>query len=128
MFRKKTAAGTSKRSMAQALGAVGAAFGAISVLAPRTVANSYGVPVSPPGLQLQRLFGSRALVVSALALTAKTDEEVDRGLAAVAAMNLLDTLTALGAAGQAGRRTTTRAITSSLAYGAAALWIRSLDD
>ena len=128
MAKKKTAAETSKKSMAQALGAVGVAFGAISVLAPRTVATGYGVPVTPSGLQLQRLFGSRALVVSALALTAKTDEEVDRGLAAVVAMNALDTLTALVTAGQAGGRTATRAIVSSLAYGAAALWIRSLED
>ncbi|MCF6746174.1 DUF4267 domain-containing protein [Blastococcus sp. KM273128] len=128
MARKKTAAETSKKSMAQTLGAVGAAFGAISVLSPRTVAKSYGVPVSPSGLQLQRLFGSRALVIAGLALTAKTDEEVDRGLAAVAVMNALDTLTALATAGKAGGRTTTRAVVSSLAYGAAALWIRSLDD
>ncbi|MDK3258537.1 hypothetical protein [Blastococcus capsensis] len=128
MAKKKTAAETSKKSMAQALGAVGVAFGAISVLAPRSVASGYGVPVTPAGLQLQRLFGSRALVVSALALTAKTDEEVDRGLAAVAAMNLLDTLTALAGAGKAGGRTTRRAVVSSLAYGATALWIRSLKD
>ena len=126
MARKKTAVPSQKQSMAQLLGAAGVAFGAISVLSPRTVANSYGVPVTPAGLQLQRLFGSRALVLSALALTAKTDEEVDRGLAAVAAMNLLDTLTALAAAGKAGSRTTATAVASSLAYGTAALWVRSM--
>ena len=126
MARKQTAAGTSKKSMAQALGVAGAAFGLLSVVAPQAVAKSYGVPVTPAGLQLQRLFGSRALVVSALALTAKTDEEVDRGLAAVAAANLLDTVTALAGAGKAGGRTTTWAVASSLAYGAAALWVRSM--
>ncbi|RBY85084.1 hypothetical protein [Blastococcus sp. TF02A-26] len=124
----KTATGTSKQSMAKALGAAGAAFGLVSVVAPRVVANGYGVPVTPGGLQLQRLFGSRALALSALALTAKTDDEVDRGLTAVAAVNLIDTLTALAGAGKAGSRTTTRAVVSSLAYGAAALWIRSLED
>ncbi|MGY1741149.1 MULTISPECIES: hypothetical protein [unclassified Blastococcus] len=122
----KTAAGTSKQSMARALGAAGAAFGLVSVVAPRAVAAGYGVPVTPAGLQLQRLFGSRALVLSALALTAKTEDEVDRGLTAVAAANLIDTLTALTAAGQAGGRTTGRAVASSLAYGAAALWVRSM--
>lgn len=122
----KSATGTSKQSMAKALGAAGAAFGLVSVVAPRAVANGYGVPVTPAGLQLQRLFGSRALALSALALTAKTDEEVDRGLTAVAAVNVLDTLTALAAKGQAGSRTTTRAVVSSLAYGAAALWVRSM--
>src|SRR3954465_10918434 len=96
-------AGMSKQTLAKALGATGAAFGLVSVVAPRAVAGAYGVPVSPAGLQLQRLFGSRALVVSALALTAKTDEEADRGLAAVAAMNLLDSVTALAAAKSAGR-------------------------
>jgi hypothetical protein len=121
----KRAAGMSKQSMARALGATGAAFGLLSVLAPRAVARSYGVPITPGGLQLQRLFGSRALAISVLALTAKTDEETDRGLAAVAGVNLLDTLTALANAGTAGGKTTTRAVLSSLAYGAAALAIRA---
>ncbi|MGY1640802.1 hypothetical protein ACI782_06655 [Geodermatophilus sp. SYSU D00703] len=124
----RTVAGTSKQSLARALGAAGAAFGLISVVAPRAVARSYGVPITPAGLQLQRLFGSRALAVTALALTARTDEEVDRGLAVVAAMNAVDTLTALAAARQSGRRTSVTAIASSLAYGAAALAIRSLKD
>ena len=119
-----TSAGPTKRQLARALGATGAAFGVASVLAPRAVAASYGVPVTPAGLQLQRLFGSRALAVSLAALTARTDEEVDRGLAILAGVNLLDTLTALGAAGSAGRRTTVRAAVSSLAYGGAALALR----
>jgi Domain of unknown function (DUF4267) len=121
----KRAAGMSKQSMARALGATGAAFGLLSVLAPRAVARSYGVPITPGGLQLQRLFGSRALAISVLALTAKTDEENDRGLAAVAGVNALDTLTALANAGSAGGKTTTRAVLSSLAYGSAALAIRA---
>ena len=124
----RTIAGTSKQTLAKALAAVGAAFGLVSVIAPRAVAGGYGVPVTPAGLQLQRLFGSRALVISALALTARTEEEVDRGLAAVAAMNLLDSLTALMAAGGASRATTVRAIASSVAYGGAALAVRSMED
>jgi hypothetical protein len=123
-----TSAGTSKRQLARGLGAVGAAFGAASVLAPRAVAAGYGVPVTPAGLQLQRLFGSRALAVSLAALTARTDEEVDRGLAILAGVNLLDTLTALAAAGSAGRTTTVRAVVSSLAYGGAALALRLRKD
>ena len=122
----QTVAGMDKQSLARALGAAGAAFGALSVLAPRAVAGGYGVPVTPGGLQLQRLFGSRALVISALALTARTDEETDRGLLAVAAMNALDTLTALASAGGAARRTTVTAVVSSLAYGGAALAVRSM--
>jgi hypothetical protein len=118
--------GMSKQSLARVLGAAGAAFGFVSVVAPKAVAGGYGVPVTPGGLQLQRLFGSRALVISALALTARTDEEVDRGLLAVAAMNLLDTVTALAGAGKAGTATTTRAVASSLAYGGAALAVRSM--
>ena len=122
----RTSRGMSKQSAAKVLGAGGLVFGLLSVVAPRAVAGSYGVPVTPAGLQLQRLFGSRALVISALALTARTDEEVDRGLAAVAAMNLLDSVTALMAAREAGRRTTMIAVASSLAYGAAALAVRSM--
>ena len=112
--------------MARALGAAGAAFGLASVLAPRVVANAYGVPVTPQGLQLQRLFGSRALVISLSALTARTEEEIDRGLMLVIGANLLDTLTAFSAAGGAARGTTVRAVGSSLAYGAAAFAIRGM--
>src|SRR3712207_8227494 len=85
-----TVAGMSKQQLARALGATGAAFGLVSVVAPRAVAGTYGVPVTPAGLQLQRLFGSRALAISVLALTARTDAEVDRGLAVVAGMNAID--------------------------------------
>src|SRR3954454_4231349 len=121
-----TVAGMSKKQLAKALGATGAAFGLTSIVAPRVVAGTYGVPVTPAGLQLQRLFGSRALAISVLALTARTEEEVDRGLATVAAVNVLDSVTALTAARGAGRATTVRAIVSSLAYGAAALAVRGM--
>lgn len=120
----QTIGGTSKRTLARALGATGAAFGATSIVAPGAIATAYGVPPTPQGLQLQRLFGSRALVVSVSAMTARTEEEIDRGLTLVAAMNLLDTLTALATARGSGRATTVRAAVSSLAYGAAALALR----
>jgi hypothetical protein len=123
---KKTVARMDKQELAKALAAAGAGFGALSVLAPRAVAAAYGVPVTPSGLQLQRLFGSRALVISVLGLTAKTDDEVDRGLMGLAAINLIDTLTALAGAGKAGTATTLRAVLSSVAYGGAALAIRSM--
>jgi hypothetical protein len=124
----KRAAGMSKQSMARALGATGAAFGLLSVLAPRAVARSYGVPITPGGLQLQRLFGSRALALSVSALTARTREEVDRGLLLLAAANVLDVLTALGAARGSGRPTTVRAVASSAVYAAAALAVRGMRD
>ena len=121
-----TVAGMSKQQLARALGVTGAAFGLTSIVAPRVVARSYGVPVSPAGLQLQRLFGSRALAISVLALSAKTEEETNRGLAVLAGANAIDALTALAAAAQAGRPTTLRAVVSSVAYGAAALAVRSM--
>ena len=124
----QTVGGASKQTLAKALGAVGAAFGLVSVVAPRAIATGYGVPVTPQGLQLQRLFGSRALLIGVLGMTARTEEEVDRGLAAVAAMNLLDSVTALMAARGSGRPTTVRAIASSLAYAGAALAVRSMKD
>jgi hypothetical protein len=119
-------AGMSKQTLAKALGAAGAAFGFVSLVAPKAIAGAYGVPVTPGGLQLQRLFGGRSMVIGALALTARTDEETDRGLLAVAAVNLLDTVTALAGAGKAGTATTVRAVASSLTYGGAALAVRSL--
>ena len=124
----RTTAGMSKQTAARALAVVGAAFGAVSVLAPRAVATGYGVPPTPQGLQLQRLVGSRALALSATALTARTPDEVDRGLAVLAGANLLDVLTALAAAGGSGRATTVRAVVSSVLYGAAALAVRAMDD
>ncbi len=69
---------------------------------------------------------SHALAISVLALSAQTEEETNRGLAVVAGMNAIDALTALAAAAQAGRATTLRAVASSLAYGAAALVVRSM--
>ncbi len=121
-----TVAGMSKQQLARALGVTGAAFGLTSIVAPRVVAGGYGVPVTPAGLQLQRLFGSRALAISVLALSAKTEEETNRGLAVLAGANAIDALTALAAAAQAGRPTTLRAVVSSVAYGAAALAVRSM--
>src|SRR4051794_28636757 len=58
-----TIAGMDRQTAARALGGAGAAFGVLSVLAPRAVAAGYGVPPTPQGLQLQRLFGSRALAL-----------------------------------------------------------------
>jgi hypothetical protein len=65
-------------------------------------------------------------VISVLGLTARTDEETDRGLLAVAAMNLLDSVTALASTRTAGSRTTATAVASSLLYGGAALAVRSM--
>jgi hypothetical protein len=119
-----TLARLSKPTLARGLAAAGAAFGLASVIAPRAIATAYDVPPTPQGLQLQRLFGSRALIISLAAMTARTEDEVDRWLAWVAALNLIDTLTALSAARGSGRTTTARAVCSSLAYGGAALALR----
>ena len=123
----QTVAGYDKRTLAKALSGAGAAFGALSIVAPREVATGYGVPITPSGLQLQRLFGSRSLVISAMGLTAQTEEEIDRSLLALAVVNAIDTVTALAAAVRGtGRKTTIRAIASSLTYGGAALGVRSM--
>jgi hypothetical protein len=119
-----TLSGLSKPTLARALAAAGAAFGLTSVVAPRAIATAYAVPPTPQGLQLQRLFGSRALVISLAAMTARTDDEVDRWLGWVAVLNLIDTVTALSAARGSERPTTVRAVASSAAYGGAALALR----
>lgn len=123
---QKSVGGMSKQDLAKALGVTGAAFGALSVLAPRVVAKSYGVPVTPAGLQLQRLFGSRSLALAVLMLTAQSDEETDRGLLVLAGSSLLDVLTAFGAAKGAGGRTTVSGVLSSLFQGGAAVAIRGM--
>jgi hypothetical protein len=119
-----TLSGSSKSTLARALAAVGAAFGLTSVVAPRVIANAYAVPATPHGLQLQRLFGSHSLIVSLSALTARSEEEIDRWPASVAAMNLIDTVTAPGAARGSGRPTAVRPVVSSMAYGGTALALR----
>jgi hypothetical protein len=63
-------------------------------------------------------------VVSAATLTGHTEEEVDRGLALVAAMNLLDAVTVLAAAKGSGGATTMRTVASPAVYGGAALAFR----
>src|SRR4051812_50057223 len=73
--------GMSKQTLAKALGAGSLAFGLLSVVAPRVVAGTYGVPVTPAGLQLQRVFGSPSAGVSAPAVSAPTREEGARGVA-----------------------------------------------
>jgi hypothetical protein len=119
-----TLSGSSKSTLARALAAVGAAFGLTSVVAPCVIATAYAVPATPHGLQLQRLFGSHSLIVSLSALTARSEEEIDRWPASVAAMNLIDTVTAPGAARGSGRPTAVRAVVSSMAYGGTALALR----
>jgi hypothetical protein len=124
----KTALGMSKRTLVQALGGSAALFGVTGVLAPRALEASYGVPSSPLTTQLLRLFGSRQLVLAAWAFTARTKEETDRVLAASAAMNLVDVLTALSAARAIGRATATRAAVTSATFAALGFAARSLED
>lgn len=123
---QKTVAGMSKQDLARALGVTGAVFSTLSVLAPRVIAKGYGVPVTPGGLQLQRLFGSRSLALGVLMMTARSDEETNRGLLALAGCSALDVLTALGSAKGAAGRTTVSAVLSSLFQGGAAVAIRSM--
>src|SRR4051794_6250622 len=95
--------GMSKQTLAKALGAGSLAFGLLSVVAPRVVAGTYGVPVTPAGLQLQRLFGSRSAGVSGLALAAHTHGGGARGGAAGAAVKPRHPLAGPPAGGPGGR-------------------------
>ena len=123
----KTALGISKRTLVQSLGASAALFGVAGVLAPQALARAYGVPSSPHTTQLLRLFGSRMLALSAWSFTARTKEETDRVLAVAAAMNVVDVVTALGAARSTGA-TAVRAAATSAAFAALGLAVRSLED
>ena len=122
-----TVLGMSKRTAVSAMGASAAIFGGAGLLAPRALGAAYAVPESPHTAQLLRLFGSRMLALAAWTFTARTDDEVDRVLAVAAGMNVLDSLTALAAAGGTGRSAGVRAAVTSGTFAALALAVRSLD-
>jgi hypothetical protein len=123
-----TALGMSKRTLVQALGGSAAVFGVTGVLAPRALEVTYGVPPSPYTTQLIRLFGSRMLALAAWSFTARTKEETDRVLAVSTGMNLIDVLTALGAARAIGRATSSRAAVTSATFATLGFAARSLED
>jgi hypothetical protein len=120
--------GMSKKDLVKALGAAVSAFGLTSLVAPGPLGAAYGVPDTPHGRQMQRLLGARSLALGLWGLTAKTEEESQRGLALVAGMNLVDAITALRAAKEMGSPATIRGVVSSVLYAAAALGLRSLKD
>lgn len=125
---KTTLSGMSKQTLVQALAASAALFGATGVLAPQAMEAAYGLPSSPHTRQLLRVFGSRMLVLAAWAYTARTKEEIDRMLAASAAMNVLDTLTTLASAQAVGKATAVPGALTSATFAALGLAVRSLKD
>jgi urease accessory protein UreF len=124
----KTAMGIAKPTWVRVLGGSAALFGVAGVLAPRTLEAAYDVPSSPHTRQLLRLFGSRMLALAAWTFTARTPEETDRVLAASAAMNVADAVTALAAARGTGGATAMRAAVTSAAFAALSVTVRSLED
>jgi hypothetical protein len=118
----------SKKDLVKALGAAVCAFGVTSLVAPGPMGAAYGVPDTPHGRQMQRLLGARTLALGLWGLTAKTEEEGQRGLALVAGMNLVDAVTALRAAKEMGSAATIRGAASSALYAAAALGLRALKE
>jgi len=118
--------GMSKQDLVKALGAAVSAFGVASLVAPGPLGQAYGVPDTPHGRQMQRLLGARTLALGLWGLTARTEEESQRGLALVAGMNLVDAITAFRAAKDMGSPATIRGMISSGLYAAAALGLRAL--
>ena len=118
--------GMSKKDLVKALGAAVSAFGVTSIVAPGPMGAAYGVPDTPHGRQMQRLLVARTLALGLWGLTAKTEEESQRGLALVAGMNLVDAITALRAAKEMGSAATIRGAVSSAVYAAAALGLRAM--
>jgi hypothetical protein len=123
----KNALGMSKPALIRVLAGNAAAFGLTGLMAPGVLERVYGVPRSPHGRQLIRLFGSRMLVLAAWSYTARTDEEANRALAAGVAMNVVDTVTALSAARATGG-TALRGAATSAAFAGILAAVRSLDD
>ena len=121
-----TIGGVSKQTLVRALGTAVSAFGIASIVAPGVLGTAYGVPATPHGRQMQRLLGARTLALGLWGMTAKTEEESQRGLALVAGMTLVDAVTALRAAQEMGSAATVRGVASSGLFGAAALGLRSL--
>ncbi len=123
----KNALGMSKPALVRVLAGNAAAFGLTGLLAPRVLEAAYGIPQSPHGRQLIRLFGSRMLVLAAWSYTARTNEETNRALAAGVAMNVVDTLTALSARRATGG-TALRGAATSAAFAGLLAAVRSLED
>ncbi len=123
-----TALGVSRRALVQVLTGSAALFGVTGVAAPRMLEVAYDVPSSPHTTQLLRLFGSRMLALAAWSFTARTREETDRVLAVATAVNVMDVVTALAAAGTTGRASAVRAAATSGTFAAIGLVARSLAD
>jgi hypothetical protein len=114
-----------RRQQAQLLSAFGVAFGAAALLAPEKLAAVYKVPPDPYGKQLARLFGTRTVALAVWGLTAKTEEELDRGLAITAVATAVDAVTAALSAKDVGPSAAARSAVSSAIFSVAALCIRA---
>jgi hypothetical protein len=113
-----------KRGQLQLLSACGGAFGVAALLAPDKLAAAYKVPPDPHGRQMARLFGTRTVALAAWGLTAKTDEERNRGLTVTAIVTAVDAVTAALSAQEVGRSAAARSAITSLIFGSVALGIR----
>jgi hypothetical protein len=112
--------------MTKLLGGASVGFGVVGMLAPAALRRSYGMKASDPGGELAylgRMWGTRTLVLGAVALGARTPEEQRRVLMLAAGMNAFDALTAATTGALPSKTRAMGALTSgffaaSSAYGA----------
>jgi hypothetical protein len=73
---------------------------------------------------MARLFGTRTVALAVWGLTAKTDEELDRGLTLSAMVTAVDALTAALSARDIGRSAAARSAVTSVLFSSMSLGIR----
>lgn len=119
---------TTLDQMTQLLGWGSVGFGVLGMLAPNSLRRSYGMDKGDPGGELTyfgRMWGTRTLVLGAVALGAQSAEEQRRVLMLAAGLNAFDALTAASIRRLPTRTRVMGAVTSgffavSSAYGATA--------
>jgi hypothetical protein len=112
--------------MTKVLGYASVGFGVAGMLAPSALRRSYGLGKSDPDgalAYLGRMWGTRTLVLGAVALGARSADEQRRVLMLAAGMNAFDALTAAGTSALPSRTRAMGALTSGFfaatsAYGA----------
>lgn len=107
---------------AAGIGAIG--FGAVASLAPRAFAGVYGLGEDPHTRVLTRLWGTRTVVLGAIALGVGSPQDQRAVMTAAAAMNSADALFAATAPGISVRGRVLGSLSSgsfaaALAYGLA---------
>jgi len=105
-----------------AIGAGSLGFGLVAILAPATLAKTYGMNGDSADMHyMGRAWGSRTALLGALSLTAGPEEQ-QRLAVGAAALNAVDTLAVLATSGLPARTKAMASLTSA-AFCAASVYV-----